>query len=480
MRGSTVCKKKRLPDLPGYPAEDLEMLCDAKTLIRTHVRRLGRFIAYFSDQLDDVKGPDPDVFRDWIVRVEGNTQNLETAYNYLSMVGRTFRALYGETPFLRALDAGIQAFHHEVRPKKHKADHQPKKLTFSLPIDALPHDWQEAVADMEAGVDGIGRPAPASSILKSQIRKICELAKVAVDNDRAIDLTIESAKLYERSLVQRERSLSPTTIKSSIRHLRDFAQYTGAPAPVIAHLQARTRFHESRAAKAMPLKERKIMKIPTYTEIFEHAFDLLGRAEKTTRKRTAQRYRNFAAALTLMCPFPLRVADTCLRFGVNVIWTGEGYQLFIPATSKTGEPFQARIAPFFSIFIDQLILQGSNNEYLDDLRDRATRQRRPLFEGHGSEAVFEGYVSYAWRETYGTGNHITRTKIHDELAIYGLKGVEGALRACGHRSERSAEHYRTRAFTLLAGDHVRSTAEKNISEDEWGRYFDDLIEEGEN
>jgi hypothetical protein len=46
------------------------------------------------------------------------------------------------------------------------------------------------------------------------------------------------------------------------------------------------------------------------------------------------------------------------------------------------------------------------------------------------------------------------------------------LKACTHRSSRSAEHYRTKAFSLLAGDHIRSSAEASISDDEWGEYFE--------
>lgn len=467
--------KKPLPRIPEYSTEELEEICVTKKVPRTNIRRLGRLLSYFEDHLDNAIGPEPAVFRDWIIRIEGVDHNLKTAHAYLHATSRTFRMFYGSSPFLRAMDEATLLLWHEIKPPKDKADHKPKTLTFSLPVNALPANWQEAIEDMGVGNDGIEQHAPAPSLLKTQIRKICELAKICVDGAHDINLTIETVTAYERSLLSRERPLSPTTVKSSIRHIRDFALYLGATEPVADHLRSRVRFHEGRTANALPLKEQKIRKIPTYTEIFEDAFDLLGRANVTNSKRVAQRCRNFATALTLMCPFPLRVADSCLRFGENLTWNGEGYHLLVAATSKTGEPFHARIAPFFGMFIDQLVLQGADSDYLEDLRERAIRQQRLLFENPGSNAVFDGYVSYAWRETYGTGSHIARTKIHDELAIHGLKGVEGALRACGHRSERSAEHYRTRAFTLLAGDHVRKTAEQGISEDEWGKYFDTAI-----
>jgi len=61
--------------------------------------------------------------------------------------------------------------------------------------------------------------------------------------------------------------------------------------------------------------------------------------------------------------------------------------------------------------------------------------------------------------------------MHDEFARLGSAGVEAALVACGHRSHKSAEHYRTRAFQLLAGEHIKATAADGIDEDEWERYF---------
>ena len=218
-------------------------------------------------------------------------------------------------------------------------------------------------------------------------------------------------------------------------------------------------------------KETKIEKIPTYTEIFEHAFDMLGQADNMKDRRVAQKLRNHAVALVLMCPFPLRVADTILKFGDNLAWTGETYHLFVPSTSKNSEAFQATLEPFFRLFIDKLVLQGADPEYLEELREKCIVERRLLFESHDGSAPFDTYVSYVWAQVYGTGSHIARAKIHNDLAVFGLKGVEGALKACTHRSSKSAEHYRTKAFQVLAGDHVRRTAAQSITDKEWEEYF---------
>jgi len=113
----------------------------------------------------------------------------------------------------------------EIRPPKDKADYEPKKLVFSLPLEALPEGWQSAIADFEAGIDGIGLNAPAPSIAKTQVRKICEFAKASLDSGHDIEMTVQTATAYEKSLLDRKRPLSPTTIMSAMRHIRDFALY---------------------------------------------------------------------------------------------------------------------------------------------------------------------------------------------------------------------------------------------------------------
>tara|TARA_R100001132_G_C3251593_1_gene78586 strand:- start:267 stop:818 length:552 start_codon:yes stop_codon:yes gene_type:complete len=181
-----------------------------------------------------------------------------------------------------------------------------------------------------------------------------------------------------------------------------------------------------------------------------------------------------AAALALLVPFPLRLADTRLHFGTHLKWTGQTWRIEIEETSKTGVPFRATLLPFFRVFVDKLVLQGAAEDYLDELREKAVKDRRALFETHLGELVSDAYVSKAWSFAYGTGSHIARTKLHDEFAVFGLKGVEAALVACGHRSARSAEHYRTRAFRLLAGDHIRMTSAESISDKEWEAYFGNI------
>ena len=402
-------------------------MIDDKYLTKGEVRFLSAFLEHFELELDDAVGPEADRFRHYILNVAEYGVPSTTAYTRLNNIRRAFRKVYQDSPFLRAFDAGISEFWREIKPKKAKGTWAPKPLRFSVPQEDLPLHWREALRDMHLGFDGVDKAAPSPSILKTMRRKLCELAKICMDNELAISLNVETAILYERSLLNRERPLAAATIRSSIVHLRDFTLYLGLDEAIVEHLSARLVLHERRVARSTPLKETKIEKIPTYTEIFEQAFEMLGQADDTRERRVAQKLRNHAAALVLMCPFPLRVADTLLKFGDNLTWTGETYHLYVPSTSKNDEPFQATLLPFFRLFVDKLVLQGADPAYLDELRNKCMLDTRLLFESHNGSAPFDTYVSYAWAQVYGTGSHIARAKIHNDLAIFGLEGVEAAL-----------------------------------------------------
>jgi len=255
-----------------------------------------------------------------------------------------------------------------------------------------------------------------------------------------------------------------------MRQIRDFARYQGSADEVMTHLEQRVRLHESRSQGVIPQKEAKVEALPSYAEIFGRAFDLLGQADLTTSPRKAQALRNTAVAITLFCPFPLRVADTRLRFGRELLWDGEGYRFHL-TVSKTGRLFTAPILPMFGFFIDQLVLQGSGQEYLGKLRKDCIRSERLLFVTHRDLAPFDRYVSYLWKQELGTGNHAARTKLHNEFGRLGARGVELAMLACGHRSEKTAEHYRTLAYERLALERIHADMAADISEQEWAEFF---------
>jgi hypothetical protein len=220
----------------------------------------------------------------------------------------------------------------------------------------------------------------------------------------------------------------------------------------------------------VPQKEEKILSLPDYSDIFAKALDMLGAAQKTRSPRVAQSLRNKAVAITLFCPFPLRVADTRLHFGKELLWDGERYR-FNLKISKSGRPYTAYVLPVFAFFIDQLILQGSSGEHLDRLRDDCLRRNRRLFVNYDDSTPHDRYVSYLWSQVFGIGSHAARTHLHDSFGRLGSRGVELAMRACDHRSEKTAEAYRTRAFELLSLERIHDDLAADFTDQEWNEFF---------
>lgn len=429
----------------------------------THLRQVDRLLSFLEDHSPDHSDISAEAFLAYDKTHKMNATSFST-------LRKTLHVLFENGPLLRALDNAtgqISRRHVKDTPDARLT----RKRTFSVPESDLPSDWQSALANMRAGFAGEDIAAPSPSVTMSVVQKVCEFAKVATDAGGAILLTQEMAAAYERSLLSRDRPLKEATIHSSMVHITHFARYIGVPDDLVDYLKKRMNFHESRKNKATPMNEVKIHKIPTYTEIFELGFEMLAQADLPGNPKKTQKLRNYAAAIVLLCPFPLRVSDTRLRFGDNLRWDGESYEIFISGTQKTDAPFRAKLLPFFAIFVDALVLQGASPEHLEGLRAQCLKNRRMLFVKYDGTEPHKNYVSYAWKQTFGTGGHIARTKIHDELAVLGPRGVALALAACTHRSEATAEYYRSLAFQMLAGDHVHHVLQKDITEEEWGQYF---------
>ncbi|QUS37405.1 hypothetical protein [Falsirhodobacter algicola] len=380
-------------------------------------------------------------------------------------------ALFSAHPLLRELDALIA---ERVQPAAMKyASYKTRARRFSVQPEELPASWKGALERMADGMPGqadrcLGVPVPSMQV--TMRTKLCECIMAARVAGIPEEMSVAAMVAYEKSLLQRERPLSPVTIKSAIRQVQGFALYLGAPDDVLAHLAKRVRVHEGRANGSTPLKEAKVLALPSYEDIFEKAFDLLGEADATKNAVQAQFKRNAAVAMTLFCPFPVRAADTVMRFGREITWDGQMYR-FDLVLSKNKRPYTAPIIPVFGFFIDQLILQGADLEHLADLRTACFQAKRPLFVTYEGRHPHPRYASHLWKQVLGTGGHAARTKLHDEFGRLGSRGVELAMRACGQRSEKTAEAYRTRAFQMLAIERAHADFIGEITDAEWKEFF---------
>lgn len=431
----------------------------------------GRIIA---EELTVAALADLDRLIDLVSREPGQTADAVcigklTAGWSLIRLWRTRRAmwrLFEAHPLLRELDLAISA----RSDKKVRRPYPQRPRQFSVFPEQLPGSMQDALQNMGMGIPGDSGTVPVPTMITTTRTKLCEWAKAAQDAGLAVEMTVAAATAYERSLVRREKPLSPKTVLSAIRQIRDFARYVGVEESVLDHFAWRIRVHENRSAHYTPQKEAKVLALPDYAGIFGLALDMLGRAAHVPNPKSAQQLRNGAVAITLFCPFPLRVADTLLRFGQDILWDGAGYR-FNLIISKTQRPFSAPVLPVFGWFIDQLILQGAGPEHLDDLRAACFSRERALFVNYNNTEPHVRYVSHLWRQFLGTGNHAARTHLHDSFGHMGARGVELAMRACGHRSEKTAEAYRTRAFERLALERIHQDLVADILDEEWKHFF---------
>lgn len=393
-------------------------------------------------------------------------RTLDMSVERLRLARRAMWFLFEGHPLLRIIDRVIAL----RAPGGPRAPYPARSRKFSVHAHELPGALQDAFSAMEAGCVGVDGSLPVPSMIVTMRTKICELAKAATDEGLRVVMSIDTVTAYERSLVTREKPLLPRTILSAIRQIRNFGRYIGAQDEVLEHLAARIRLHEARSLRSLPQKEAKIARLPTYGEIFGISLDMLGHASDTAHPRRAQHLRNAAVALTLLCPFPMRVADTQLRFGEQIKWENGEYWLRLHI-SKTRRPFNAPVIPVFGFFIDQLILQGATPDHLANLREDCFARRRALFVNWDDTDVHDRYVSFLWHAHLGTGCHAARTHLHDQFGRLGTRGIELAMAACDHRSERTAEAYRTRAFELLALEQLQNQRAAEILDAEWREFF---------
>lgn len=436
---------------------DVRGMLERGELRTEDVSALDAFLKFSTDVHSQIINVD--VLRSW--------SRAHSSPDKLSRLKRAFAALFEPSPAHLAIDQVRREVARKYTPPSGTYRRRARK--FSVFPEELPPEWRSALGRMKLGDVGVDAAATAPSYVQTTETKLCEFTRACLGAGEAPNFSVGGLVIYERSLHSRARPLSPRTIKSSLRQLRDFAQYIGASQEVYTHLAGRLRFWGNRITRTPAQKEAKVLALPSYAEIFGIVFDLLGRSDEGDPLER-QKFRNHAVAVALMCAFPLRLADTRLRFGHEILWDGRRYSFNI-LTSKTGAEFQPTLQPIFGWFVDQLVLQGSNSVFLEEMRAEAFRTERHLFVDYSGKPLHAGYVSYAWREVLGTGCHIARSKIHDEFAELGQEGVELAMTACTHRSQKTAEFYRSRAYELLMVRGAHGRIASQISEAEWRKYM---------
>ena len=170
--------------------------------------------------------------------------------------------LFEGHPLLRDIDVAIK-----LNGKKQRKPYSPRPRTLSVFPEELPDGMQKALNAMEEGYPGESGSMPVPSILTTTRTQLCEFTKAAQEVGLKVELWVDAAIAYERSVACRKKPLSPKTILSALRQIHDFVRYVGAATVVQDHLASRIRVHENRSQGAEPQQEAKVPALPDYAGI---------------------------------------------------------------------------------------------------------------------------------------------------------------------------------------------------------------------
>ncbi|MBE1297153.1 MAG: hypothetical protein GJ678_13120 [Rhodobacteraceae bacterium] len=359
--------------------------------------------------------------------------------NRLRSLKKALKTVLPGQPALIVLTDAIRQKEAAARPPK-PGPARPRRLKVSIPEEELPDSWKEALADMVAGIDRPGLMAPSPKMVPTYRMKLRQLACSARKAGLPEAFTAEAVKAYAADM--RKRKLAAATQLAAFSALATCGRYMDAGRPVLDLLADLKRRSEAASRKEPKQKYAKLQKTGySPVGIITRADELLREVPDLKCPRSQQAQRNCAAALALFSVLPVRLADTRIRFGENLVWRNGAYELRLKL-SKSGELYDAEVDPRLNRFIDALILRGCDRAWLDAMRQDCMASRRPLFVRNDGESVGYNYVSDCWRKVFGTGEHISRTILHTFLGVeLGAAGTDLSLSACGQSSPDTAATY---------------------------------------
>lgn len=357
----------------------------------------------------------------------------------ISILVRTMQAIAPEHPHLPSLAAALVL---RARATRQPKPHPPRTLEVSVPLEALPVDWQDRLADMRAGIRR-GCAAPAPAVVETIEKALRRLAKAAEVAGTPVALSIPAASAAVHAMLG--RGLAASTIKIELIRLRAFADYIGAPDALRDALRAEARFHRHQAALDGKTKERFLLESGLCLEDVARTA-LRCYREAPAEVHTAERHLLWirAALFAVVICRPLRPFDVRrLVIGQHLRRDAEGWSLWIQ-TRKNKFKMAGRLWDLCTPYLDGAILLGADECYFWPMYERA--QGRHLLAGRDGAPLHAHWVMRQSKRHLGAGIGIVRTLWHDHCAAVGTKrAVEVALAICGQHDPRTTFHYRTEA-----------------------------------
>jgi hypothetical protein len=170
----------------------------------------------------------------------------------------------------------------------------------------------------------------------------------------SLDITIEGMRALEEARTAHAGTKKtpryshegdrPSTRHTAVMRLRLFGEWLGVDPLVLAAL----RQHENALRRGLnsvnKLKDGRLERLPSLSDTWRLAEDLLTRGRTARRRQTGQRLINEAAAIAIWTFLPLRLKDGQLVWGRDIYMLGDRYAIDID-THKEGEPLRGRLHP---------------------------------------------------------------------------------------------------------------------------------------
>lgn len=332
-------------------------------------------------------------------------------------------------------------------PQGHHAG--PERRVSVEPED-LPPDWRLTLRQLRAAA------AFAPSILDRIEARLCMFAWSARESGAPVDLDSTAAlqALYAdmrgRSAAVNDGTPRWAYLRSTWEELRRFAAAHGLGDAVCARLASTYDVLAAHEQKQQADKFGKVLRAGTASGLLAQAETMLAEAGGLRLPQHRHAGRNAAAAIALGVGVPARPQDVHAHhvFGVGVFFEpGEGGYRFRYVPHKTRrthpEPLNILFRPHWNRFIDALILQDQDPRYLGELRAQAIEEKRPLYMNYDGARCAHSWYSHAWSRVTGTGGHIARMLVYDEMADLGEFGIQYGAAVNHHQTQRIRAKYRS-------------------------------------
>lgn len=375
-----------------------------------------------------------------LAALSGAMQRLEMPDAFLAEVDEVATALRHQADFKGITQGRNRDYEREV----------------SVPVQDLPDDWQvtlrklHKLGTLDRMQSRLGMFAWSARQAGLPVDLGCiEALQTFYQDLRARSVFRQRVQDAKQGLVSDIDTPRWSYLRGTWEELYRFARVHGCHHETLEELGITFQTLRTHEAGQSALKMTKVMKIGSASSLLAKARQMLAAVADVERADWRHARRNCAAAIAIGIGVPARPRDVFEHhiFGEGIFYENGAYVFrYHPRKTRRtiNEPFEVELnVEGWSPFIDALILQDQDPSYLDELRAKAIAERRPLYVNYdGSRCVYPWY-SRQWAKVTGTGGHIARTLIYDEMSGLGEFGIMYSKSSAHHVTDQISDKYRS-------------------------------------